>query len=448
MNTVFTQVKDALGKPYDDLHFLLTCFKEVLEENDQHKLVGLIPWLNAAVPSDADLTSNAYIHMMSICFQLLNLVEVNGAVQSRRHKEDEDMAQVNGLWANQFRYLKSRGVTESQILKVLPNVLVEPVLTAHPTEAKRAVVLQAYRELYLLLVKRENRMYTRIEQADIRQEIKQILHRAWHVGEIYIEKPRLESELDNILHYLTHVFPSVIMMLDKRLRHAWQESGFDPTVLNDSDLLPVLSFGNWVGGDRDGHPLVTPEITQKTIEKLRIHAFYIIKNELKKLSQKLSIYHNISQVSQNFAGRIKVLAKEVGMNAEVELKEHAEEIFKAYVLILIHKIPIDLSREFNLELKDKPNSYTSSSALIADLNLLHDELEKCGIAEVAHVDVGRMKRILKIFGFHLAKLDIRQNSDHHEKIAKSAGHSILGGNSRRPDRRIPGCQANVSGSGA
>jgi phosphoenolpyruvate carboxylase len=426
MNTVFTQVKDALGKPYDDLHFLLTCFKEVLEENNQPKLVGLIPWLNAAVPSDADLTSNAYIHMMSICFQLLNLVEVNGAVQNRRHKEDEDMAQVNGLWANQFRYLKSRGVTEAQILKVLPNVLVEPVLTAHPTEAKRAVVLQAYRELYLLLVKRENRMYTRIEQADIRQEIKQILHRAWHVGEIYIEKPRLESELDNILHYLTHVFPSVIMMLDKRLRHAWQESGFDPTVLNDSDLLPVLSFGNWVGGDRDGHPLVTPEITQKTIEKLRIHAFYIIKNELKKLSQKLSIYHNIYQVSQNFAGRIKVLAKEVGTNADAELSEHAEEIFKAYVLILIHKIPIDLSREFNLELKDKPNSYTSSIALIADLNLLHDELKKCGIAEVAHVDVGRMKRILKIFGFHLAKLDIRQNSDHHEKALNQLVTASLG----------------------
>ena len=216
MNTVFTQVKNALGKPYDDLHFLLTCFKEVLEENSQQKLVGLLPWLNAAVPSDSDLTSNAYIHMMSICFQLLNLVEVNGAVQNRRHKEDEDMAQVNGLWANQFQYLKSRGITESQILKILPNVLVEPVLTAHPTEAKRAVVLQEYRKLYLLLVKRENQMYTRIEQADIRQEIKQILHRAWHVGEIYIEKPRLESELDNILHYLTHVFPSVIMMLDKR----------------------------------------------------------------------------------------------------------------------------------------------------------------------------------------------------------------------------------------
>lgn len=429
MNTVFTQVKNALGKPYDDLHFLLNCLKEVLEENNQHKLVGLLPWLNSTVPSGPDLTSNEYIHMMSMCFQLLNLVEVNGAVQSRRHKEDEDMAQVNGLWANQFRYLKSKGITESQILKVLPNVLIEPVLTAHPTEAKRAVVLQEYRALYLLLVKRENQMYTRIEQADIRQEIKQILHRLWHVGEIYIEKPRLASELDNILHYLTHVFPGVIMILDKRLRQAWKESGFDPKVLNNPDLLPVLSFGNWVGGDRDGHPLVTPEITKQTLEKLRIHAFYIIKNELKDLAQKLSIYRNISDVSKNFAVRIKELRKEIGVNAEVKFQEHAQEIFKAYVLILIQKIPIDLSREFNLELEDKPNSYQSSIDLIADLNLLYNELEKCGIGRIAHVDVGRMKRILKIFGFHLAKLDIRQNSAYHDKALKQLVTASIGAES-------------------
>ena len=119
---------------------------------------------------------------------------------------------------------------------------------------------------------------------------------------------------------------------------------------------------------------------------------------MKHLAQKLSIYHNISDVSNNFASRIKALREEIGVNAEVELKEHAEEIFKAYVLILIQKIPIDLSREFNLELEDKPNSYIKSIDLIDDLSLLHDELERCGIGEVAHVDVGWTKRILKIFG--------------------------------------------------
>ncbi|WP_372775872.1 phosphoenolpyruvate carboxylase [Mangrovibacterium sp.] len=427
MSTVFNQVRRFLGKPYDDLHFLLSCFKEVLEESKKENLVPFIPWLSETrKPDPADLISNDYIHLMSMCFQLLNLAEVNGAVQSRRLKEEVDMAKVNGLWANQFKMLKDKGVGEKEILEVLPKVLIEPVLTAHPTEAKRSVVLQEYRKIYLLMVKRENKMYTHIEQEEVREEIKQILHRLWHVGEIYIEKPRIESELDNVLHYLTNVFPGVLTILDKRLRQAWKESGFDPTVLNNVDLYPVLSFGNWVGGDRDGHPLVTAEITRMTLRKLRIHAFYIVKNELVDLAQKLSIYRNQDEVSDSFNRRIAELVAELGEPAERELKEHEEEIFKVFVHLLLQKIPVEQNREFNLELEDRPTSYRSSIDLIADLNLLYSELEACGIGEVAHVDVGRLKRILRVFGFHLAKLDIRQNSQYHEKALNQLVRASLG----------------------
>ena len=427
MNTVFNQVRDALGKPYDDLEFLLTCLQEVLRESNKSELVELVPWLHTTrQPSPDQLISNEYIHIMSMSFQLLNLVEVNGAVQSRRHKEDQEMASLNGLWAHQFKLLKSKGISEEQILEVLPSVLVEPVLTAHPTEAKRSVVLHEYRKLYLLLVKRENKMYTRIEQDEVRQEIKQILHRLWHVGEIYIEKPRLESELDNILHYLTHVFPGVVIILDKRLRQAWKESGFDPGLLTNSDVFPGLSFGNWVGGDRDGHPLVTPEITRMTLEKLRVHAFSIVRNELNELAQKLSIYRNIHEVSKVFATRITVLVAEAGADVKTELKEHNEEIFKAFVRIILHKIPIGLSREFKLEPEDRDNSYKNSDELIADLDLLSAELKTCGIGELAGVDVSRCKRLLKVFGFHLAKLDIRQNSAYHEKALSQLVRGSLG----------------------
>jgi len=427
MSTVFNQVRRFLGKPYDDLHFLLSCFKEVLEESNKENLVPFIPWLSETKkPGPADLISNDYIHLMSMCFQLLNLAEVNGAVQSRRLKEEVDMARVNGLWANQFKMLKEQGITEKEILEELPKVMIEPVLTAHPTEAKRAVVLHEYRKLYLLLVKRENKMYTHIEQQEIRDEIKQILHRLWHVGEIYIEKPRIESELDNILHYLTNVFPGVLVILDKRLRQAWKESGFDMHLLDNVDLYPAFSFGNWVGGDRDGHPLVTPEITRLTLQKLRIHAFYIIKNELVELAQKLSIYRNSSEVSAEFNKRVNQLVGELGEPGEQELKEHGEEIFKVFVNLLLKKIPVDMSREFNMQLEDRSNSYRSSIDLVADLNLLYAELDSCQIGEVAKVDVGRAKRLVRIFGFHLAKLDIRQNSAYHEKALNQLVKSSLG----------------------
>ncbi len=429
MESVFTQVQDALGKPYDDLEFLLKCFAEVLTESDKQELVSLIPWINSPrQPSENLLLSNDYIHLLSMCFQLLNLVEVNGAVQSRRAKEEKNMSHVNGLWAINFKMLKERGITEKQILEVLPEVLVEPVLTAHPTEAKRSVVLQEYRELYLLLVKRENQMYTRIEREDMRNDIKQILHRLWNIGEIYIEKPRLESELDNILHYLTDVFPDVVVLLDKRLKQAWKESGFDADLLNDTDLFPGLSFGNWVGGDRDGHPLVSAAITRMTLNKLRIHAFIIVKKELLALSQKLSIYLDIQEVGKAFRDRVTHLAKELSTDGKRILQEHNKEIFKAYVLLLLHKIPIDLSQEYNMTLEDRDNSYQNSDQLVEDLNVLAEELENYGIPEVAQVDVGRCKRLLKVFGFHLAQLDIRQNSQYHDKALSQLVTASLGEN--------------------
>lgn len=416
MNAVFAEVRKALGKPYDDLDFLLNIFKEVLLESGKKAIVPYIPWINPEVkPPREILLSHEYIHMMSMSFQLLNLIEVNGAVQSRRQKEEKDMASVNGLWAANFKMLKEKGITEQQILEILPEIMVEPVLTAHPTEAKRTVVLHEYRQLYLLLVKRENKMYTRIEHAETRGDIKQILHRLWNIDEIYIEKPQLESELDNIMHYLTKVFPEVVIFLDKRLKQAWKESGFDPKSLNDAEIFPGLSFGNWVGGDRDGHPLVSPDITRMTLKKLRIHAFIIVKKELLALAQKLSIYLEEEMVSTTFSNRIYQLVAELGVDGETVLEDFRSEIFKAYVMLMLNKIPIDVSQEYNMELEDRDDRYKRSDELLDDLDLLSQELENYGIPDVAHNDVGRCKRVLMVFGFHLAQLDVRQNSAYHEK---------------------------------
>lgn len=416
MKKVFNEVKSVLGKPYNDLDFLLKCLKEVLVESGQSELIPYIPWLNSDINPPQDiLQSNHFLHLYSISFQLLNLVEVNGAVQTRRAKEEIKMSEVNGLWASNLELLKNNGISQQQILNELPKVLVEPVLTAHPTEAKRSVVIKEYRQLYLLLVKLENKMYSRIEREDIRDEIKHSIHRLWQNDEIYIKKPRIESELDNIIHYLKNVFPEVVMLLDKRLRFAWKESGYDVNALINNSALPRIAFGNWVGGDRDGHPLVSPEITETTLNRLRINAFIIVKKELIRLAGKLSIYLDIDDVSPDFALHLKNLAQELNEEGAYILKEHSGEIFKAYVLLLLYKLPIDVTQEHDIDLQDRENSYTHSDQLISDLNLLNNALVHAGIKEVAQVDVGRCLRLVSVFGFHLAHLDIRQNSAYHEK---------------------------------
>ena len=149
MNQLNT-LKEQLGKPYHDLEFLLVCLKEVLVENKETELAQNIPWLCQSCNYDDLDFSSQHFHLFSIAFQLLNLAETNGAVQNRRKTEEEkSLSAINGLWSNSLQFLKQQNFTETEIVETLRNIEVHPVLTAHPTEAKRPVILKKYRELYL-----------------------------------------------------------------------------------------------------------------------------------------------------------------------------------------------------------------------------------------------------------------------------------------------------------
>jgi len=301
MHPVFQENINEIGKPYKDLLFLLRCFYDVLEANNEKDLAGYIPWLNEKIAMPPSGKEQAVVHLYSICFQLLNLCEVNWAVQSRRSKQQAQGPQsVNGSWAHTFSELKGKGCDQEAILNALSQLQVEPVLTAHPTEAKRTVVLKYYRELYLQLVMLENPIYTSSERLGIRDEIKQILTRLWFIDDIYLEKPKVETELESILYYLTSVFPDVFDLHEKQLLQAWVNAGFDPDALQDYRRMPRISLGTWVGGDRDGHPLVTPEITQYTLRKFRVEALQLIQQRLLRLADSLSIYTEENNLLPSF----------------------------------------------------------------------------------------------------------------------------------------------------
>lgn len=409
-------LKKELGKPYFDLEFLMHCFKEVLEENKEHELAQAMPWIcDSCNLSEIEFTTK-HFHLFSISFQLLNLVETNSAVQNRRKTEEEkSLAAINGLWANSLEILKKNQVSEEEILNTLREIEVQPVLTAHPTEAKRPVVLKKYRELYLLLVKRENSMYNSYEQQENRNEIKQLIDAIWHIDEFYMEKPNVETELENVIHYFTNVFPEIISINFRRLVQAWEHTGFDSRKLVEANIFPQLKFGTWIGGDRDGHPFVTAEVTRYTLQKLRLNAFLIVKNELMNLAEDLSFYFQINQLPGGILARLK----EIIANNPDELKpliaQNRKEAFKLYVLLLISKLPVKIGREQAFELLDTDNSYKNSLQLLGDLEILKDGLYELSMNTLVHNSVYHTVQMIRTFGFHMAELDIRQNSAYYEK---------------------------------
>lgn len=410
-------LKEVLGKPYEDLEFMLLALKEVLIENGEAKIANEIPWINP-VSSSLDEFSTQHLQLYSLVFQLLSMAEINGSVQMRRHVEEKSPEAIKGLWDDSLGQLERAGVSKDTIIATLQDLYIEPVLTAHPTEAKRATVLEHHRELYLLLVQRENSMFSTNEQDDIRNELKQSLYRLWKTGEIYLQKPDVDSELRNVMHYLVNVFPDLIPVLDKRLERAVSRIGFGKYELAKHQAFPRIAFGNWVGGDRDGHPFVTAGVTYSTLLQLRLNAFVVIRRGLVPLVRRLSFACEIDEIMPEARARMKEMAVELSARGVEALARNDGEAFRQFVNLMIAKLPVETSRGHATQLAEMEGCYIKSSQLLKDLSLLQKTLIHYGAESTAYNEVLAVIRIVQTIGFHLAALDIRQNSAFHEEAVE------------------------------
>ena len=124
-----------MGKSYEDLEFLLDCLKNVLVRNGEKALSSKMPWINEKSSVDSEILTIKHIHLLSVCFHLLNIAEENGVVQIRRQLEEKGLSRIDGLWARNLQNLKENGLSTEQIVQTLASTRIEPVLTAHPTEA-------------------------------------------------------------------------------------------------------------------------------------------------------------------------------------------------------------------------------------------------------------------------------------------------------------------------
>ncbi|MGM0704829.1 MAG: phosphoenolpyruvate carboxylase [Bacteroidota bacterium] len=349
----------------------------------------------------------------TLVFQLMTIVEENAAVQLRRKLEDEHgLTRISGLWGRTLDDLQASGFTGAQIAEKLPSIRVEPVFTAHPTESKRSTVIDQLREIYLLMVKRENQMWSENETKQIRDDILAAMQRLWLTGQVFLEKPSIGDELRNVLHYLVNVFPNVLPMLDQRLRTAWEETGFDPDLIDSREQLPQVQFGNWVGGDRDGHPFVTDEITDATLLKLRKHALMQAKSGLSTLAQKVSISGFEVDVPARLKERLDQLAEGTTDSASA-LNRNPGEPWRQYLNLMQQRLPLTKDDE---PIRDPAPDYhyQSAEAVLDDLALFTQSLNEIDAELISERDVEPVARNIEAFGFHLAALDIRQNSSFHD----------------------------------
>lgn len=410
-------LREGFAKWRSDFDYVRELFCRILEEDGEVELaVFLRACFDGGVPCAGSLSVH-HCQALSIVFQLLDIVEENTANQVRRRLEDPRRQEGEpGLWLYSLGDLRQRGFEERAVRQALERVSVEPVLTAHPTEAKRATVLEHHQAIYLMLLERDNRLFTDVELAIFERRLKAALERLWRTGEIFLERPDVESEVRNTLHYLRSVFPEVVELLDLRFQHSWRATfGTEPP------RLPRLGFGSWVGGDRDGHPLVTPEVTSRTLGLLREGALSVLRERLKQLGARLSLAEPEHSSPVLLEERLRDLASLVGEASRAALDRNPGEPWRQLINLML----------LRLERADgsatQAGGYVSPQDLTEDLEALEESLRQAGARHIAELDVRPLATQARVFGFHLATLDTRQNSAYHDRavagLLRAAGFS-------------------------
>ena len=402
----------------EDLHYLMEAFAAVLRRMGEPALADRLPWVGRALEPE-DKPNRALGQAFSIAFQMLNIVEERAAAQVRRLREKKAGPQAEkGLWADNLASMCRLGVSEADLLAVLRSVRVEPVLTAHPTEAKRETVRERHLEIYSLMNRHENAAYTPREQSRIQGQLETQIENLWRTGEIHVTRPTIDAELQNALHYLREVFPEALARAHIHLREAWEAAGFDPEKVDD--LPPLIRFGTWIGGDRDGHPFVTDEVTRKALAALRKNALRVHRRALESLAYEAplsSLFQSTPAGLQALIARLSdSLKAEPSVDTTYILERNKEEPWREAAYLMRAKVLLAFEKP------ESPVGYSCPEQLDADIVTFADTLREVGAAGIIREFIVPFRRSLKAFGFHSATLDVRQNSAFHEKALEQLLH--------------------------
>lgn len=354
-------------------------------------------------------TSGKIIKAFLTYFDLINIAEQNHRVRRRTQREHEanDRPEPDSL----------KGIFENhseQISKIIPKLDIQVVFTAHPTEITRRTVLIKQLDLARLLKRRDHPPLSRREKDSVANDLLKVVESLWMTDHVIYFKPQVMDEVRYGLYHFENVVIRAILDVHQELVNQLKGDN------DDSDTLPVhrfITFGSWIGGDRDGNPFVTPEVTRKTMHYQRSLVLRHYIKEMETLFNDLSHSKNWVDLGQEFQDS---LAADRELFPDLQERYHdryqLEEI-RQKLLFMQEK----LKRAQAFSLKDNSfdnhaspelGAYTHHLQFRQDLQIIYIALKKQGCLQ-SLTNLRKMIYATDIFGFHLAKLDLRQHSEKH-----------------------------------
>ena len=356
------------------------------------------------------------VRAFSYFSHLLNIAEDRHQKRKRRAQAREGLPPREGSLARALAQLKAAGVGSGKLQAWLEGALVSPVLTAHPTEVKRKSTLDCEREIARLLDRRDREQLLPAEQTELAHELYTWILTLWQTAMLRLTKLRVVDEIDNALAYYRDTFLEQIPRLYAEMEHSLaRHTG---AVMR---LPPLLRMGSWIGGDRDGNPYVDAAVLRAALERQARLAFAHYLEQIHLLGGELSLAARLVSVSP----ALMALADAAGDDSPFR----QDEPYRRALVGVYARLAASARSLCGYLPPREPHAasapYGSSAELRADLDIIAQSLTDNGSAALAARRLRPLERAVEVFGFHLASLDLRQNSGVHEQVVaellRSAG---------------------------
>lgn len=339
------------------------------------------------------------IRAFSIYFHLVNIAEQNHRVRRQRQYQLQDEGVQPLSIESAVAALNEKNFSEDVIQEVLNDLSLELIITAHPTEATKRTVLETQKRISNLLQQFDNPMLIKKQRKELDESLFNEVTALWQTDELRQRKPTVLDEVRNGLYYfdqtLFDVLPGIHLELENRLQDYYPT--FNWKVPN------FLFFGSWIGGDRDGNPNVTPEVTWETLKLQRKLALKKYKKAVNDLMKRFSHSTSRVSISEEFVNSVKQdeqLYLEQGEAWPIEA-----EIYRRKFAVILKRLRY---------VGESDHGYRAAEDLLDDLLSIKNSAEKHQPANNKLKTLRKLIRQVELFGFHLATLDIRNHSGEHE----------------------------------
>lgn len=350
------------------------------------------------------------VRAFSYFSHLANIAEDQHHIRRSRAHLIAGSAPREGSLAHALEAALASGTTDAAgLVEFFDTARVSPVLTAHPTEVQRKSILNCETVIARLLDERDRMQLTPEESEANLEALRRAVLTLWQTRILRTAKLSVIDEVNNGLSYFDTTFlrelPRLYASLEDRLATA-------APGLTGTELANFLQVGSWIGGDRDGNPFVTAEVLDKALAMHVAVALEYYLNELHTLGSQLSMSHGFVSASD----ALLALAERSGDHSP----HRSDEPYRRAVSGLYARLAATyrelLGHEPARHAVARAEPYADAAALSEDLDTLHRSLVANGSAALSRGRLRQLRRAVKVFGFHLAPIDLRQNSDVHERV--------------------------------